>query len=240
MAPESVDSKKCPHCGAAFNMKAVGTNDSNLQFEPKRPVPGPPAAIPGYVPPRQHAELGISCHFCPVCGKRIVWLNDILLTLENDGYRGEILSRTLLYPKQPVYLLPEGVPEPLASDMREAHATLTISPKASAALSRRCLQAIVESKEGINARNLMEQVKKLIALNKIPGYLAQELDNIRIVGNFAAHPKKDENSGEIVEVAPDEAEYTFGVLEQLVQFYFVDLPRADARKKAIEDKFGKK
>jgi hypothetical protein len=64
----------------------------------------------------------------------------------------------------------------------------------------------------------MTQVDKLIALKKIPAYLAEDLHAIRIVGNFAAHPKKDENTGEIIDVEPDEAEWTFSVVERLIQF----------------------
>jgi hypothetical protein len=240
MQPESPNSQKCPYCDTTFNLLGVGTNDSYLSFEPKRPGSGPPGYTPGYVPERQKSELGITCHRCPACGREIIWLNKILLTLEDDGYRSEIKSRTLLLPKYPVYHVPEGVPEPLASDFREAHDTLTISPKASAALSRRCLQAIIEGQENIRGGSLMAQVKTLIALNKIPLSLAEELDMIRVAGNFAAHPKKDENTGEIVEVGPDEAGWTFQLLERLLQFYFVEQPKFEERRRVFKDKFGDK
>jgi hypothetical protein len=128
------------------------------------------------------------------------------------------------------------VPEPLASDFREAHDTLPISPKASAALSRRCLQAVIQDKEGIRDRNLVDQVKKLLDLNKIPAYLARDLDAIRNVGNFAAHPQKDQNTGEIVDVEPGEAEWTLQVLEDLLTFYYVELPKSVARRNALNQK----
>jgi Domain of unknown function (DUF4145) len=134
--------------------------------------------------------------------------------------------------------VPNGVPEPLASDFREAHDTLPISPKASAALSRRCLQMIIQTQEGIKDRNLVDQVKKLLALNKIPAHLAADLDAIRNIGNFAAHPQKDQNTGEIVDVEPGEAQWTLQVLEDLLKFYFVELPKSEARRAALNQKLG--
>src|SRR5208282_6535945 len=41
----------------------------------------------------------------------------------------------------------------------------------------------------------------------LPSYLADNIDGIRNIGNFAAHPLKSTASGEIVEVEPGEAEY---------------------------------
>ncbi len=88
----------------------------------------------------------------------------------------------------------------MASDFREAHDTLPISPKASAALSRRCLQMLILDQEGIHDRNLIDQVKELLARNKLPAHLARELDAIRNVGNFAAHPQKDQSTGAVIDV----------------------------------------
>jgi len=59
---------------------------------------------------------------------------------------------SLLFPKHPITQLPEEVPERFAADFREAHDTLPISPKASAALSRRCLQTLIREKEDILER----------------------------------------------------------------------------------------
>lgn len=56
------------------------------------------------------------------------------------------------------------------------------------------------------------------------------------MGNFAAHPVKDLNTGELVEVEPGEAEWTFQVLEELLAFYFVELPKSKARRDALNEK----
>ncbi len=124
----------------------------------------------------------------------------------------------------------------MASDFREAHDTLPISPKASAALSRRCLQMLILDQEGIHDRNLIDQVKELLARNKLPAHLARELDAIRNVGNFAAHPQKDQSTGAVIDVQSGEAEWTLEVLKALLTFYFVDLPESRARRDAFNAK----
>ena len=47
------------------------------------------------------------------------------------------------------------------------------------------------------------------------------LDQVRVIGNFSAHPLKDTNSGEIVDVEPGEAEWNLDVLDELFDFYYV-------------------
>jgi len=44
-------------------------------------------------------------------------------------------------------------------------------------------------------------------IHTLPGHLAEDLDAIRNVGNFAAHPMKSTHTGDIVEVEPQEAEW---------------------------------
>ncbi|WP_369407549.1 DUF4145 domain-containing protein [Rhodothermus marinus] len=66
--------------------------------------------------------------------------------------------------------------------------------------------------------------------------LAANLDAIRQVGNFAAHPTKSTSTGEIVEVEAEEAEWLLDVLEELFQYYYVQPARAKARREALNKK----
>jgi hypothetical protein len=163
-----------------------------------------------------------------------MWLNE--LAYRNGTSERFVVSTTLLFPKCPIKQLPDEVPDNFASAFREAYETLPISPKASAALSRRCLQGLIREKENISGNTLFAEVETLLKLNKLPRYLADDLDAIRIVGNFAAHPIKDTNSGEIVDVEPGEAEWTLKVLEDLLLFYFVEEARSAARRDALNKK----
>jgi hypothetical protein len=127
----------------------------------------------------------------------------------------------LCYPKG-VSRIPLGpeVPPQFADDYREACLTLPDSAKASAALSRRCLQHLLREKAGVKHSNLADEIQQVLDSGKLPSHLNESLDAIRNIGNFAAHPIKSKASGEIIEVEAGEAEWNLDVLESLFDFYF--------------------
>ena len=67
-------------------------------------------------------------------------------------------------------------------------------------------------------------------MKQLPTHLAEDVDAIRHLGNFAAHPIKSTNTGEVVDVEPGEAEWLLGLLEGLFDFYFVQ-PAISKRKR---------
>jgi len=77
-----------------------------------------------------------------------------------------------------------------------------------------------------NRRNLSDEIDALLDSNDLPSQLTEDVDAIRVVGNFAAHPIKSTATGQIVPVETGEAEWLMDVLEELFDFYFV---RRDAR-----------
>ena len=217
----------CPYCGIKFSLDGVNADNSVPRFER--------ISFPGGGSSRDEGdkEYSITSHKCPDCRGQIMWLNEVGKT--ESGER-DVLSTTLLFPKHPITQLPEEVPEKFAADFREAHDTLPISPKASAALSRRCLQTLIREKEDILEKTLFAEVERLLKTNTLPKALADDLDAIRVIGNFASHPIKDTNTGEIVEVEPGEAEWTLNVLEDLLLLYFVQEAKSAARRDALNQK----
>ena len=111
---------------------------------------------------------------------------------------------------------------------------MNFSPKASAALSRRCLQAILREAGRANQRNLSNQIEAV--LPTLPTYVAGSVDYIRNVGNFAAHPMKSESTGEIVDVEPGEAEWNLDVLDMLFDHYYVKPDEAKEKRLALDAK----
>jgi len=95
------------------------------------------------------------------------------------------------------------------------------SAKASAALSRRCLQHLLREKASVKHQDLAKEIQEVLDSRTLPTYLADGLDAIRVIGNFAAHPIKAQSTGEIVPVEQGEAEWTLDVIEALFDFYFV-------------------
>ncbi len=70
----------------------------------------------------------------------------------------------------------------------------------------------------------------------LDSYLSEAVDAVRNVGNFAAHPLKDTNTGEIVEVEEGEAEWLLDVIDALFGFTFVQPKRLEKRKKELNEK----
>jgi hypothetical protein len=95
------------------------------------------------------------------------------------------------------------------------------SSKASAALSRRCLQNLLREAAKVKPGNLADEIQQVIDGKSLPSQLAEAIDAVRNIGNFAAHPLKSQSTGEILPVEPEEAEWNLDVLESLFDFYFV-------------------
>jgi hypothetical protein len=129
----------------------------------------------------------------------------------------------------------DGVTTDLLDDYREACAVLEISPKASAALTRRCLQHILRDKAKVKHGDLASEIQQVLDSGVLPGHLADSIDAVRNIGNFAAHPIKSTSSGEVMVVEPGEAEWNLDVVEALFDFYFVQ-PTLLADKRAALNK----
>jgi hypothetical protein len=89
---------------------------------------------------------------------------------------------------------------------------------------------------GATQRNLSDQIDAVVDQGKLPSTLAEQLHGLREVGNFAAHPMKNTNTGEVMEVEPHEAEWNLDVLEELFDFYLVAPARAKAKIAALNAK----
>jgi hypothetical protein len=130
--------------------------------------------------------------------------------------------------------VPAGVVDPYKQDFIEACKVLQDSPKASAALSRRCLQMVLRDKAGTKSKDLYDQIEEVTG--KVPSHIGESLHAVRNIGNFVAHPLKSTNTGEIVEVENHEAEWNLDVLELLFDFYFVQPAIATKRKADLNKK----
>jgi len=161
---------------------------------------------------------------CPNCKKPVVVAE---ITIKGKS------SYRLVYPLNVTRTVPPEVPKEIRDDFLEAATVLPISEKASAALSRRCLQNLL-SDRGYKGDNLYEQIEK--ALKDLPPKIAENLDAVRVIGNFAAHPIKCKETGSIVDVEPEEASWTLDVLEELFEYFYVQPKRAEEKRRKLEEK----
>jgi len=153
-----------------------------------------------------------------IAGYQDPWANPINTPSSNPG----MYTWKLLKPRNISRVsLPSEVPPKFANDYNEACLVIADSPKASAALSRRCLQNLLREKAKTTKKDLSCQIQEVIDSKKLPSYLSEDLDAVRNIGNFGAHPIKSKRTGEIIEVEPGEAEWNLNILEQLFDFYLV-------------------
>ena len=135
--------------------------------------------------------------------------------------------------------VPPQVPAGIAQDYIEACNVLPVSPKASAALSRRCLQNVLRA-HGYSDRDLSREIDLLLneidPSKAIPQTLRITVDGIRNFGNFSAHPITDQTSLQIIDVEENEAEWCLEILEEAFDHFYVRPQLAAARKAALDAK----
>jgi len=186
-------------------------------------------------------------HFeCPACRKAWLWLQEGVapegnnvnkINYANPAWNAEI---KVIFPDTGGQIpAPREVPRDYADDFDEACRVLLVSAKASAALARRCLQAVLKSNE-YPQHNLVEQVNAFLTENR-PDYIAprslrEQVDAVRHFGNFSAHPMSNVTTLQILEVEPEEAEWCLEVLRGLFGFYFVEPEKTRQRVGRLNNK----
>ena len=156
---------------------------------------------------------------CPACRGEIILLNVFDIT-DPEPPLAQYLARPSFSKRK---VISDRVPAVLKEEYEEACQVLPTSPKASAALSRRILQAMLEER-GYTATKLYGQINAVMnetSPDKIlPNSIRQKIDAIRNVGNFAAHPMADTTTLKIINVEPEEAEWCLEIIEELFDHYY--------------------
>jgi len=98
------------------------------------------------------------------------------------------------------------------------------------------LQTILRDKAGTTSKDLTGQIEEVIKATKVPVHIAEDLQTVQSIGNFAAYPMKSTTAGVITDVEPGEAEWNLDVLESLFDFFFVQLAAAAKRKANLNKK----
>lgn len=150
------------------------------------------------------------------------------------------ISSFNVYPRWASNITPPiEVPKTISEDFSESVAVLPISAKASAALARRCLQAVL-SDHGYTGKNLVNQIDQVLSekdtTKALPTAIMSNIDVIRNFGNFSAHPITDITSLQIVDVEAGESEWCLQILQDLFDHYYVAPARAAAKRSALATK----
>ena len=155
-------------------------------------------------------KITIQTMNCPNCHK---------VSIDIVGVGSQFPNRIMHF--NPISLAkayPDYIPLTIRSDYEEAHAILNLSPKASATLSRRCLQGMIRDFWEISKARLVDEIDALKDL--VDPSTKKVLDALRKLGNIGAHPEKDVNL--IVDIEPNEARKLLKFIELLMQKWYIE------------------
>ena len=210
-AVERANIMKCPHCLVSFH-------DARHSWR--------------YPTGRNYSDCEYTFQFrsaaCPAC-KRLICI------LDRQDFLGNTRS-SIVYPKGTARPVPVEVAKEFANDFREACLVIGDSEKASAALSRRCLQNLLRKKAKTKKKDLAPQIQEVLDSGILPSHLADAIDAVRVIGNFAAHPTKSQHTGEVIEIEPGEAEWLLDTLESLFDFYCVHPAKLQGKRDVLNEK----
>lgn len=186
---------KCPYCNTVCRDDGTIYKNVYQTFEDSGPISFDPDA-PGAVI--------LTLANCPNCGGVSVRLVGKCIT-------------PYAYPPPGAINLPGYIPSSICSDYMEALSIVNASPKASATLSRRCLQGMIHDYWGVHEKNLNAEISSLKGKVDLSQWKA--MDALRKIGNIGAHMESDINL--IVDVEPEEAEALIKLIELLIDKWYV-------------------
>lgn len=128
-----------------------------------------------------------------------------------------LLTEWQLMPSSIAKVFPDYIPQNILQDYKEACQILNLSPKASATLSRRCLQGMIRDFYGIRKQTLYLEIDEL--KSKIANDTWNAIDSLRKIGNIGAHMEKDVNI--IIDVTIDEAKTLISLIEFLLSEWYI-------------------
>ncbi len=147
---------------------------------------------------------------CPTCE------NVSFFALGEDNLKGMNIP---LYPISLAKQYPDYIPKAIREDYEEAYSILSLSPKASATLSRRCLQGMIRDfwKVKVKSGKLFDEINSI--KDKVSPAQWKAIDSLRSLGNIGAHMEKDVN--EIIEIDDGEAEKLIKLIELLMEKWYI-------------------
>lgn len=123
-----------------------------------------------------------------------------------------------LIPPSKAKVFPEYIPKVILDDYNEACLICDLSPRASAALSRRCLQGIIRDRWNVKPGRLVEEIEQIKDRVDPPAW--ETIDLTRKVGNIGAFMEEEANV--IAEVERHEAALLINLIERLLKDWYIE------------------
>lgn len=186
---------KCPYCNQNMAVTTATSKNYRLIFDGNS---------------AKDISINVIFYKCPSCKN---------ISIKCYGESASISDLHInILPQSDAIQFPEYVPLAIRQDYEEAYAILNLSPKASATLSRRCLQGMIRDFWGISKSRLIDEIDALKGL--VSSSQWRVIDGVRRIGNIGAHMEKDINT--IIDIEPDEAHKLIKLIELLIDNWYIN------------------
>jgi hypothetical protein len=155
----------------------------------------------------------------------------------------ELIKNISILPPSKAKAFPDYIPQPIIVDYQEACLILNGSAKASATLSRRCLQGMIRDFWGAKRPadhkgpwRLKEEIESIE--DQVEPETWEAIDGVRKIGNIGAHMEEDINV--IVDVDPEEADKLIWLIEVLIKDWYINKHERQAKLAEIKEAAGAK
>lgn len=198
-----MSSFRCPFCNSVMPIikethRSRRLDFSSLEYEAKVPFLA------------TDFSSAIDIYKCPECERQTIIIQGLSPSSP--------IGRVQVYPRSSATQFPDYIPQQIRSDYEEACAIVDLSPKASATLSRRCLQGMIRDFWNISGKRRL--IDEIYALNDlIPTDQWAVIDGVRRIGNIGAHMEQDVNL--IIDVDPGEAQKLIKLIELLMRDWYI-------------------
>lgn len=207
----------CPYCNHDATLQDQDRKTGGTGFTIQNPVEG-------------HKWLAWYYVVCPNPACRKYTLRVLLADFEYSQHTGkwetgDTIRVWDLVPASRAKAYPNYIPTAILDDYNEACLTVELSPKASATLSRRCLQSIIRDFWKVKPGRLVDEIDQI--KDKTDPSTWDAIDSVRRVGNIGAHMEKDING--MVDVDPNEAAMLIELIEMLLVEWYVAREKRNSR-----------
>lgn len=165
-------------------------------------------------------RLVVKFAVCPNPRCREFSLSAALHVLESHGkrsYTGKLLATWDLVPSSRARTFSVAVPGRVLEDYREACLTVEQSPKASAALARRCLSSMLRDFWRVQPGTLSDEFRQV--KGSVDPLTWEAIESVRGTGLIGA--RMESEGAEILDADPGEAKLLIGLIETLIQDWYV-------------------
>lgn len=166
--------------------------------------------------------IAVEFALCPACNKhsiKIIGVGSEVKSIESNFSPSSLAKQ-----------FPDYIPQSIRVDYEEACKIVNLSPKASATLSRRCLQGMIRDYWEVSGKkNLFEEINAI--QDRIDPQVKNVLTGVRQLGNIGAHMEKDINL--IVDIDPSEANQLIKLIEYLMEQWYIKRYESEELMKSI-------